>query len=85
MAQKKLTKDQLIDKILLQPFTVQQAIHYCKRSMIKRIGPDVNTDFIWDLDRLRFYQPQDLQEVLDELKTANNGVEVQASDLTKNQ
>lgn len=65
---RKSNKQKLIDEILKLNFTPLQAIKYMKRSMMKRIGPDVMKDWEWDLERLRYYQESDLQEVIDDLK-----------------
>lgn len=79
-----MSKNSVINEILLQNYTVKQAIHYCKRGMMKRVGPDVLKDWTWDLDRLRFYELKELQKVLEELKKENDGLELQSSTVTQN-
>lgn len=66
---RKSKKQKLIDEILQLNFTPLQAVKYMKRGMMKRIGPDIMKDWEWDLDRLKYYQESDLQEVIDDLKT----------------
>lgn len=71
-----MSKNKVINEILVQTYTPKQAIHYCKRGMMKRVGPDVLKDWTWDLDRLRFYELKELQSVLEDLKKQNNGLEI---------
>lgn len=62
-----MNKQEIIDKILLHDLTTMQVLHYMSRSIVLRIGPDITKDWVWNAERLPYYEIDDLKELLDEL------------------
>ena len=63
-----MNKQPLIDQILTSQPTPRQVLKYLRRSIITRNGPDVTKDWVWNSERLPYYELKDLQDIVDDLK-----------------
>ena len=63
-----MNKQPLIDQILTSQPTPRQVLKYLRRSIITRNGLDVTKDWVWNSERLPYYELKDLQDIVDDLK-----------------
>lgn len=64
-----MSKQQIIDEILTYTLPILEVVGYIKRNIIVRNGPDLQKDWAWNYDFLRFYDEESLKEILDDVKT----------------
>lgn len=57
-------KQPLIDKILLQTPVPKQLLVLFQRGIIVRNGPDIFTNWVWNAERLPYYELKDLEDIL---------------------
>jgi hypothetical protein len=57
------TKQQLIDTVLLSVITIE----YVQRGFLQKISNNP-PDYCWRPDKFQWYQTEDIQEILDDIK-----------------
>lgn len=65
-------KQEVIDKIIsIQELPVLKIVSLMKRNIIVRNGPNLATDWMWNMNFLRYYSYEDLLAELEEIKKGN--------------
>lgn len=60
-------KQSLIDEILTKDLPVIKVVELMKRNIVKRTGPDLSKEWVWNVEFLRYYDGDALQDILDDI------------------